>query len=113
MRCTGPSHARLGREVALKVVPPERARDAAAQARFHREMAALGKLDHPNVVRATDAGEVDGVAYLVMDLVDGIDLGAAREDVRARFAWPTRANSPGRPPRGSSTSPRTGWFTAT
>ena len=68
------THARLGRDVALKIVPPDRARSAAAQARFHREMAALGKLDHPNVVRATDAGEVDGVAFLVMDLVDGVDL---------------------------------------
>jgi serine/threonine protein kinase len=37
-------------------------------------VAALGGLDHPNVVRATDAGEADGVAYLVMDLVDGVDL---------------------------------------
>ncbi len=66
-------HVRLGREVALKVVPPERAR-AAAAARFQREVSAHGKLDHPNVVRATDAGEADGVAFLVMDLVDGIDL---------------------------------------
>jgi hypothetical protein len=46
-------HIRLGREVALKIVPPGRARDASARARFYREMAALGKLDHPNVVRAT------------------------------------------------------------
>lgn len=68
-------HARLGREVALKVLPRERADDAAAVARFHREMAALGKLDHPNVVRATDAGMINGVAFLVMDLVEGIDLG--------------------------------------
>jgi TolB-like protein len=37
-------------------------------------MAALGRLDHPNVVRATDAGEANGVAFLVMDLVDGMDL---------------------------------------
>jgi serine/threonine protein kinase/TolB-like protein len=69
------THARLGRAVALKVVPPERARDAVAQARFHREMAALGKLDHPNVVRATHPGEADGGTFLGLDLVDGLDLG--------------------------------------
>ncbi|AWM37836.1 serine/threonine-protein kinase [Gemmata obscuriglobus] len=66
-------HVRLGREVALKVIPPERVRDTAL-ARFQREMIAHGKLDHPNVVRATDAGEANGTAFLVMDLVDGIDL---------------------------------------
>ena len=67
------THTRLGRDVALKVLPPDRAGDAAA-ARFNREMAAIGKLDHPNVVRATDAGEAAGVAFLVMDLVPGIDV---------------------------------------
>lgn len=66
-------HTRLGREVALKLVPPHRARDASA-ARFQREISAHGRLNHPNVVRATDAGEAHGVAFLVMDLVDGVDL---------------------------------------
>src|SRR5262245_5849958 len=66
-------HMRLGREVALKVVSRERARAAAAE-RFVRETRAHGQLDHPNVVRATDAGEVDGVAFLVMELIDGVAL---------------------------------------
>lgn len=77
-------HVRLGRAVALKVLPPDRARDVAA-ARFQREMIAHGKLDHPNVIRATDAGEADGVTFLVMDLVDGIDLDRL---VRARGPVP-------------------------
>lgn len=81
-------HSRLGRVVALKTFPPGRAKDAVAVARFHREMAAVGKLDHPHVVRATDAGEADGVAYLVMELVDGIDLGRL---VRARGPLPASA----------------------
>ncbi|QDU23669.1 Serine/threonine-protein kinase StkP [Urbifossiella limnaea] len=68
-------HARLGREVALNVLPPDRAADAAAVARFHREVAAIGRLDHPNVVRATDAGEAAGRVCLVMDLVRGADAG--------------------------------------
>lgn len=77
-------HARLGREVALKVVAPGRARGAAPE-RFRREAAAHGPLDHPNVVRATDAGEAGGVAFLVMELVDGVDLGRL---VRARGPLP-------------------------
>jgi serine/threonine protein kinase len=43
-------------------------------ARFNREMKAVGKLDHPHIVRATDAGEADGTHYLVMEFVEGIDL---------------------------------------
>jgi serine/threonine protein kinase len=68
-------HTRLKRWVALKVIRPDRVDDAKAVARFHREIEAVGRLDHPNVVRATDAGEHAGVHYLVMDLVDGVDLG--------------------------------------
>ncbi len=67
-------HTRLGREVALKVLPKGRNTDQRAVARFEREMAAVGKLDHPHIVRATDAGEVDGVQYLAMELIDGFDL---------------------------------------
>lgn len=67
-------HVRLGREVALKVLPKGRNTDQRAVARFEREMAAVGKLDHPHIVRATDAGEVDGVQYLAMELIDGFDL---------------------------------------
>jgi serine/threonine protein kinase len=67
-------HARLGREVALKVLPPGRTGDARALARFQREMQVIGRFNHRNLVRATDAGEADGVQYLAMDLVDGINL---------------------------------------
>lgn len=67
-------HVRLGREVALKVLPKGRNTDQRAVARFEREMAAVGRLDHPHIVRATDAGEVEGVQYLAMELIDGFDL---------------------------------------
>ena len=67
-------HVRLEREVALKVLPKGRNTDQRAVARFEREMAAVGKLDHPNIVHATDAGEVEGVQYLAMELIDGFDL---------------------------------------
>lgn len=69
------THVKLGREVALKVLPRNRWNDVSSIARFHREMSALGPLDHPNIVRATDAGEAGGLVFLAMDLVEGIDLG--------------------------------------
>ncbi len=67
-------HTRLGRQVALKLLPARRLRDNAAVARFEREMKAIGRLDHPTIVRATDAGDVDGTHFLAMDYVEGIDL---------------------------------------
>ena len=67
-------HQRLKRIVALKLLPPDRTRDKRAVARFEREMEAVGKLEHPNIVRALDAGEHDGTHYLVMEYVDGLDL---------------------------------------
>ncbi|MBP3958146.1 SUMF1/EgtB/PvdO family nonheme iron enzyme [Gemmata sp. G18] len=65
-------HVRLGKVVALKVI--RGARDAAAVARFDREMRAVGRLDHPNIVRASDAGEANGVHFLVMEYVPGETL---------------------------------------
>ncbi len=69
-------HTSLKRLVALKVLPTERMKNQQAVDRFHREMEAVGQLDHSNIVRATDAGEIDDMHYLVMELVDGIDLSA-------------------------------------
>lgn len=68
-------HTRLKRAVALKMLPTDRMNDPAAVARFHREMEAVGRLDHANLIRATDAGEADGVHFLVMEVVEGLDLG--------------------------------------
>jgi serine/threonine protein kinase len=67
-------HARLQKLVALKVLPVERMQKAGALARFEREMQAVGQLNHPHIVAALDAGEADGVHYLVMELIEGVDL---------------------------------------
>lgn len=67
-------HTRLKQVVALKTMTRAALADPQAQARFQREMAALGGLIHPNIVRATDAGEAEGWHYLVMEFVEGIDL---------------------------------------
>jgi serine/threonine protein kinase/Leucine-rich repeat (LRR) protein len=67
-------HVNLKRLVALKILPAEKMQDHRAVARFHREMEAVGKLVHPNIVLAHDAGEADGQHFLVMEYVDGLDL---------------------------------------
>ena len=67
-------HARLKRTVALKILAPRWVGVPVALARFHREMEAVGRLDHPHIVRAIDAGEADGIVYLAMELVEGMDL---------------------------------------
>jgi serine/threonine protein kinase len=68
-------HSRLGRTVALKILRERQHRSPGLVARFHREMKAVGMLDHPNIVRATDAGEWQGTDYLVMELIEGMDVG--------------------------------------
>jgi serine/threonine protein kinase/ActR/RegA family two-component response regulator len=67
-------HVLLMKVVALKVLPADRFANEAAVARFRREIKAVGRLEHPNIVQARDAGEVDGTHYLVMEFIDGIDL---------------------------------------
>jgi serine/threonine protein kinase len=67
-------HVRLERRVALKTLRGDRMHDPRLIARFQREMAAVGKVDHPNVVRASDAGDAEGWHFLVMDFIDGLDL---------------------------------------
>ncbi len=67
-------HTKLDRVVALKLLPTRRIRNADSVVRFEREMKAIGKLDHPAIVRATDAGEDDGQHFLAMEFVDGFDV---------------------------------------
>jgi serine/threonine protein kinase len=63
-----------GRVVALKVLPPSRARDPHLRAAFEREARASWRLKHPNVVRTLDTGEADGVRYIVMEYLEGETL---------------------------------------
>ncbi len=66
-------HAGLDRAVALKILPSPMTVDREYRERFDREARAIARLDHPNVVRATDAGEVDGYPFLALELLDGVD----------------------------------------
>ncbi|MCA9167006.1 MAG: serine/threonine protein kinase [Planctomycetales bacterium] len=66
-------HTRLKRIVAVKVIALHRLQNSAMIERFAREMETVGQLDHPNIVRAMDAGDAAGVHYLTMELLDGLD----------------------------------------
>ncbi len=66
-------HGVLGRVVAVKVLPRSKSTPEAI-ASFNREIRAQAKLDHPNLVRAFDAGEDGNVHFLVTEYVPGADL---------------------------------------
>src|SRR5512142_2568692 len=65
---------RLGREVAIKVLPERLAKDADARARFEREARAVAALSHPNIVALLDVGESEETFFAVMELLDGETL---------------------------------------
>jgi serine/threonine protein kinase len=64
----------LGRDVIVKVLHPELAADEAFRDRFHEEAVNAARLTHPNIVALYDTGEQGGVAYIVMELVNGPTL---------------------------------------
>ena len=67
----------LGRQVALKVL--SRADDPKAKARFHREIHALGRVDHPNLVKIFTSGFDEEPCFFTMELVEGATLDAVCE----------------------------------
>src|SRR5438270_12715375 len=64
--------SRTGSTVALKMLPP--GGDPSAGRRLRREFDALRHLHHPNIVRALDVGEAEGMPWLEMEFVDGMVL---------------------------------------
>jgi len=65
---------KLGRRVALKVLPSEMAADPERRARFEREAKAVAALNHPNIVTIHSVEEADGVHFITMELVEGKTL---------------------------------------
>src|SRR5512135_1851490 len=65
---------KLGREVAVKVLPDHLANDRVALARFRSEARAVAALSHPNILAIFDAGEAGDVPYAVTELLDGQTL---------------------------------------
>jgi hypothetical protein len=67
-------HVRLGRTVAIKVLPASLATEADFRDRFEREARAIAALKHPNIVQVFDFGELEGMYYMVMEYIGGKDL---------------------------------------
>ena len=71
-------HTRMGRRVAIKILPPDKATDQVCLDRFFREARAAAALDHPNIVRAhdidMDQSGAEPLHFLVMEYVDGSSL---------------------------------------
>src|SRR5512144_1191851 len=70
---------RLGREVAVKVLPANRAQDPDAVARLEREAQAIAALSHPNILAIHDLGTEQGVFFVVTEVLEG-------ETLRTRLA---------------------------
>src|SRR5207302_8666121 len=62
---------KLDRLVAVKILPPEVARDPGFTERFSREARSLARLNHPNIITIFDFGKTDGLYYFTMEYVDG------------------------------------------
>src|SRR6266536_4241854 len=65
---------KLGREIAVKVLPENLASDAEARARFEREAFAVAALSHPNILSIFDFGQDKGISFAVTELLEGETL---------------------------------------
>ncbi len=79
---------RLGREVAVKVLPASLSKDADRLGRFEQEARATGQLDHPNILAVHDLGTHEGCPYVVTELLEGETL---REKLKAGELAPRKA----------------------
>lgn len=77
------------RRVAVKRLLPEMAAQSSTRAAFIEEARIVGQLHHPNVISILDFGVIDGAPFQVLELVDGLDLGALLERAQeARLPMP-------------------------
>jgi Tol biopolymer transport system component/predicted Ser/Thr protein kinase len=79
--------SRLGRDVAIKILPAATAADPDRRKRFEQEARSASALNHPNILTVYDVGEVEGTTYIAMELVDGKTL---RELVASGEALPAK-----------------------
>ena len=103
---------RLGRTVAIKVLPAQFASDPQLKRRFEREAKTISSLNHPHICALYDVGDQDGTSFLVMEYVEGQTLadrlhrdGPLPPDDAARYTLRDRGRPGGgtraghRPPR--------------
>ena len=83
-------HVNIERLCAIKVLRQDLALTPASRERFLREARAVNRINHPNIVEITDYGEFEGMAYLVMEYVEGESLLAGLK--RGALAWPRVAH---------------------
>jgi hypothetical protein len=69
-------HPQFHRQVAIKILPPTIGQDPSFRTRFEREGRTIASLNHPSIIRVYDIDEVDGLFYMVMDLLPGGTLEA-------------------------------------
>src|SRR4029450_4154655 len=85
---------RLGREVAIKVLPASFSADADRLRRFEQEARAAGVLNHPNITIVYDIGQHDGAPYVVQELLEGetlrAELAAGRFSPRKAIDYATQ-----------------------
>ena len=79
-------HVIIERLSAIKVLRQDLTLNPASRERFLREARAVNRINHPNIVEITDYGEFEGMAYLVMEYVEGESLLAALK--RGALPWP-------------------------
>jgi len=86
---------RLNRTVAIKVLPREFSADPGRRVRFEREARTIASLSHPHICTIHDVGDHEGVAFLVMERLEGETLAAwrirpAAASTCGRSTWPRR-----------------------
>ena len=79
------NHVMIERKSALKILREDFSRNPTHRERFLREARAVNRINHPNIVEISDLGESDGVAYLVMEFIDGPSL--HQEIGKGRIPW--------------------------
>ena len=87
---------RLGREVAIKLIPETFATDASRVHRFEQEARAAGQLNHPNILAVYDVGIHAGAPYIVSELLEGESLRSRLRRRRAAVAQSRRLRAPDR-----------------
>ncbi len=93
--------AKLERDIALKILPPELANNNEALRRFEQEARAASALNHPNIVTIYDIGQSDGVTWIAMELSDGDEL----RELIERGSGINAGNGNGAPRPGAHPSP--------